>query len=419
MEVIEVKNGDLSFLNVGDIVWAKRYKNDLEKENIKIGHRESPYVVIKNDGKNVFVLQCTSNPHQEIEWKKLYYPLGRFNYKLSKSTYILCMFVYNLKEIQYVETIGHLSDYDLNQLKKQLTLIINSHFKIKPNIEKEYLDYKLGIGDIVLWDGYKYYIYDFDNDYLYVYRLRNYIKKNRNILINNTYYSFIFEKIEKLNINNNYLLVDTFNSGEIELINKYKEEYLNELKVSKSLRVGALIEYKNNFYYVYDLNDSFIYAYLVYTNEIKSNKLANILINGGTYKTYFCKIYIEKDKFNNNGYKVRRCALDEEIEYNNKVANLPIQNRIKERKEDILKNQTEFLPMMIIRNTNNQKYYLIISKEENVLELVNINNLSDAFYYEYDNDCPFEYYRILSKDEYDIYLKKINDIKDLVASLNI
>ena len=84
-----------------------------------------------------------------------------------------------------------------------------------------------------------------------------------------------------------------------------------------------------------------------------------------------------------------------------------------------MKNQTEFLPMMIIRNTNNQKYYLIISKEENVLELVNINNLSDAFYYEYDNDCPFEYYRILSKDEYDIYLKKINDIKDLVASLNI
>ena len=46
-KIIEVKNNDLSFLNVGDIIWARRYKTEEEKNKIKIGHQESPYVVIK------------------------------------------------------------------------------------------------------------------------------------------------------------------------------------------------------------------------------------------------------------------------------------------------------------------------------------------------------------------------------------
>ena len=36
-KIIEVKDNDLSFLNVGDIIWAKRYKNDEEKSRIKMG----------------------------------------------------------------------------------------------------------------------------------------------------------------------------------------------------------------------------------------------------------------------------------------------------------------------------------------------------------------------------------------------
>ena len=46
-KIIEVKNDDLSFLNVGDIIWAKRYKNDEEKNKLGIGHQESPFVIIK------------------------------------------------------------------------------------------------------------------------------------------------------------------------------------------------------------------------------------------------------------------------------------------------------------------------------------------------------------------------------------
>ena len=96
-KVIEVKDNDLSFLNVGDIIWAKRYKNDEEKSRIKMGHQESPYVIIKKSKGKVYALQFTSNPHWEIQWKMAYYPLGKLNYEMKKNSFINCMVVYELK----------------------------------------------------------------------------------------------------------------------------------------------------------------------------------------------------------------------------------------------------------------------------------------------------------------------------------
>ena len=75
-----------------------------------------------------------------------------------------------------------------------------------------------------------------------------------------------------------------------------------------------------------------------------------------------------------------------------------------------------FVPMTIIQNVNNKKYYLIISRNDNVIEIVNINEISDMYFFELEeNNCPFKYYRVFSKQEYDIYLKKINELKDMVA----
>ena len=61
---------------------------------------------------------------------------------------------------------------------------------------------------------------------------------------------------------------------------------------------------------------------------------------------------------------------------------------------------------------------MIISRNDNVIEIVNINinEISDMYFFELEeNNCPFKYYRVLSKQEYDIYLKKVNELKDMVA----
>ena len=185
---------------MGDIIWAKRYLTLVEKKKIKKGHQESPYVIIKKASKKVYGLQCTSNPHEEIEWKMAYFPIGRFNYNIPKNTYMNCTKIYELKEIQFVEIIGHLKDNDLNSLKKQLYILLNSQFKLKLNIEKKYLDYKIGVGDIILQNERKYYVHSLDNKYFYGYPLRTILNNHNSILINNTYYSFIFEREEKIKI---------------------------------------------------------------------------------------------------------------------------------------------------------------------------------------------------------------------------
>ncbi len=50
------------------------------------------------------------------------------------------------------------------------------------------------------------------------------------ILINNTYYSFIFNMSEKLKIKLKYGLVDKFSTDEIEIINEYREKVLEQMR---------------------------------------------------------------------------------------------------------------------------------------------------------------------------------------------
>lgn len=415
-KIINVKNNDLSFLNVGDIVWARRYSNDLEKEKIKKGHQESPYVIIKKTKDEVYALQCTSNPHEEIKWKMAYYPLSKLNYDIKKNSFINCTKVFLLKEIQFVEIIARLSEYDLNQVKKQLYLIKNSNFKVRPLIENKYLDFKISVGDVILYEGDKYYINSIDDKYLDTYKLKKHIKVNDRVLIGNTYYSFVFNNIFKIKIKSKYSLVDAFNSGEVLIINNYKEKR-TENKIIKSLRVGALINYKNKMFYVYEKNDESIKCFEVYSN-IGSY---DILINGGRYKTFFASVSILLEKLNQNGYSIRRCATTFEIEYNKNTFSLPKKKR-NNYKNKILKGKDidDYVPMVVLKDLNNGKYYLIIDRKDNIIELVNINDLGDTFYFELDKKyCTFEYYRVLSKEDFNMYLKKIKELKEICVMFNM
>lgn len=424
-KIIKVKDNDLSFLKVGDIIWARRYQTEEEKNKIKKGHQISPYVIIKKKLHKVYALQCTSNPHQEIKWKMIYYPLGRLNYDFNKNTYINCTAVVELKKIQFVEMIGRLSLYDLNQLKKQLYILKNSTFPIRPNIEDRYLNYNFTVGDIILFNGNKYYINKITSKEYETYRLRQHLKKGKTILINNTYYSFIFEKTVILNKKDKYILIDTFNTGEIENIDDYRNDYLSKRMIvpgiPKSFRVGALIEYDNNMYYIYDEENNYYLTYRVFAPTIYEKGMAALLIKKGIYYTYF---NIEKiQKSNLIKYKVRRCASIEEIEYNKNIFNSSKTLRNKKRKELFVnklngeRKTNDFVPMVILRHNITGKYYLIISLDNNVMELVNINDLSDLFYFEISETMPFAYYRVMDKNEFDKYLKKVKEFKEVALTL--
>lgn len=318
--IIEINNDDLSFLNVGDIIWAKRYKNENQKNKIEKGHQESPYIIIKKYKNKVFALQCTSNPHQEIGWKILYYPLNRLQYNLDKNTYVGIRIVHELKNIQYVEKIGHLNDYDINKIKKYLFILKTSNYKSKPNIENKYINFKYEIGDIIIFNDTKYYIEDIKFGYYITYRLRKRVKVDNNIIINNTYYSFIFEKQEKIKKSKNILLVDTFNTGEIKKINQYKISYLDSLNnkrnIKRILDIGVLVKYNNNLFYIYDKNEISYFAYRIYLSTEYKIGMLWLKINGGIFYTFLDRVELSKEKLETVGYKIKRQSTKEEIEDN-------------------------------------------------------------------------------------------------------
>ena len=59
---METCDMDFELANFGDIIWAKRYKNEENMLSIPEGHREGPYVVIENRGNYLVCLYCSSHP---------------------------------------------------------------------------------------------------------------------------------------------------------------------------------------------------------------------------------------------------------------------------------------------------------------------------------------------------------------------
>ena len=154
---------DFSNISVGDIIWAKRYSDETEKKNIKKGHEESPFVVIKKTKYRIYALMCTTNPHTNVKWNKLFYMLNRIIYNFKKNCYVNTGYVYIIDKNKYIRTIGHLNNEDQNNLNKYLYIVKNSALGNRLNINLRGINFNISKGDIIIFDDKKYLIYDMNN----------------------------------------------------------------------------------------------------------------------------------------------------------------------------------------------------------------------------------------------------------------
>ena len=275
----------LGFLQVGDIIWAKRYKNEEERESIKAGHRESPYVIIKKTLTKIYALQCTSNPH--IKNKRFYYPLEKYSYKLNKTSYINLTTCDILTNKQYIKTVSKIKDDDLIKLKKLIVGLLNDKKEIS-NLNYKDLKYTIDVGDIVLYSNNKYYVYDIENNYLHLYNV-----SIKNALIGS--YKINYDHRLKLARNKKVSLLDSLNSGEIKLINEminrryttenFKKKYLkliqpmmifnnvknnnNYLVISKKSNLIEIVNISNikDYHYILLEKNNFDYQFFRVINE--------------------------------------------------------------------------------------------------------------------------------------------------------
>ena len=268
-------------------------------------------------------------------------------------------------------------------MKKYLTIVNKNKI-----LKKKDLKFTYDVGDVISYKENKYYIYDINNKYYLTCNIGKKINKNNRLLVNNTYYTFHFNNLTKIPKHTLIKLEDTFNTGEIEIIKKQQIKDNNN-NVKNEITEGALVLYKNKFFYIFKINEQNFEAYSILVNEKNTKDKGLILVDGGYYYTYFQSQIISKD----SNLIIRRYANNKELEYNRKLNILNKNQRLKEKQQMLKKINGKqidnFLPMSIITNIITKENYLIVSRNNNVLELININNLGEYFNFLYEeNNFP-------------------------------
>ena len=390
-------------LKVGDIILARRYQNEEEKAELGKNHQISPHIIIKKTLFKIYALQCTSNAHQNLNNPYAYFFLGKLKYNLNKNCYIKTFESYEIIRYQYLKTIAHLTNNDFNKLLKNVFIVSKQKNAKLAKKVLTHLKYVFDVGDLIEYQNQKYYIYQTDKKYLYLTLINKKAKSKNKIVINNTLYGFNFAKKSKIKKNKKIKLINTFDLREIMLINKYEEEYLNRLKARISpATVGCLIKYQDQYYYVFEEKDNCYNVIILYNSSFKK-QMKKIVIEGGIYYTLFEKQFLKKDL----ELAVKRKANGKEI-----ASNLYL---ISNKHYLNIPNDNLFLePRMIVTNTINKQNYLILNKENNIVDLININNLSDNYQFLIEeNNCPLKYFKSIDELEFNEYLQKINELEQL------
>ena len=389
-------------LKVGDIILARRYHNEEEKNKLGKNHQVSPFVIIKKSFFKVYALQCTTNGHQNLSNSHLYFFLGKLKYQLDKNCYVNNYESYVINKEQFIKKLSHLTKDDLNKLMKNNYLVSKyKNTKIAKNI-KHHFTYD--IGDVISYQNNKYYVYDTDKQYLSLIKLSLKPKARNKITINNTDYGFNFALRNKISKKHHFKLIDTFDNGQIMLVKKYESIYNERLLARKSApTIGCLVKYKDKLYYIYGDEGNCYQAIILYDTSLKK-QMKKITIENGTYYTFLEKQLLKRNK----EFIVKRKASEEEIS-----ANILLINTKRYHKKDLL----FYEPMMIVTNTLNKENYLILSRKDNIVDLVNINNLSDNYEFLIEDNCPLRYFKSLDEEEFNKYQIKINELKQLAKDI--
>ena len=200
---------DISDLNIGDVVWAKRYSNTKQKNMIKCNHREGPFVVIKKTKKRVYAIPCTSNRNA---WNA--YKLGKIG-SYSKITYLLLEHITIIGKYRFIKKVCSLDNKKINEIMNRLEKIL-SRRKIRFFSNKDIV-YNYNIGDVVKYLGNKYYIYSESIDYYNCIILHKTGLFKKNIRINAEKYLLNSEDSRSLSKYRYYEILE--NASNIEQIN--------------------------------------------------------------------------------------------------------------------------------------------------------------------------------------------------------
>lgn len=356
-KLIENYNKLFEQIEIGDIIWAKRYKNEEEKEKILEGHREGPFIVLQKEEEKLICSKGTS-VIQDDEFYNIYFYLYSENTNLIKDTYFQLNEPYFIDNYSLIKIIGKLNIQDKEQLFRKIK---KSHIKIPS------LNLPIQTGDIVNVYNKNFIVIDCINNYILCLPLKSNYKFNPQIILND----LDFANAVCFEINHNINYVNTVDTKSLMVILKRYKKYINHCKNVNITQRGSVIFLHDKYYYVYgDDGQDWLVFQIIKENILESEK---IKIGNKLYYTNYRDERIRKiDSFDN----IYLCSEEEK----NTIKKMRKSYREKQ-KNKCSKQRTRYRVGDIIENINDiNKNYIIINIHKEEYECLEIDKIKNAIY---------------------------------------
>lgn len=272
---------DINNISFGDVILAKRYTSDREKEIFEKGHETGLFVVVSREGSNLVCCYCTS-----VEGKRGFFQLGEdhaiFN---NKKTFTSVRQIRIIDDYSFMRKVGSLCIRDRQKIINRF----NSNaifYKCGDIVKKIDLadETKISVRDIIKINDNYYLVIMEDKNYKKLLKINNYDEGNYLIDFNEVdidYDAFIIKN------RSDFHYVNTIPRRQFLIIMKEFYNYrnrLNELKDaydSKALKRGYIIKYNDKLYYVFNVIGNVANVFEII------NDSEGILLNGNNYKTIY------------------------------------------------------------------------------------------------------------------------------------
>lgn len=364
----------LSKLKVGDIILARRYRNDEEKNNILEGHRESPFIIIKKTLFKVYALECSSilgNVFSPL----LKLKISSYKYKIKKDSYVYLGRLDLLDKTRFITKIDSLDDLDLNRIYKGIYLVCKYIKTIKlPNFKFTY-----DIGDIVEYNQKLYYIHNKDDLNYYVWMIKEAKKDLNTVLINHKNYYFYTNKTS-ISKKESLILVNMADDRMQEVIYAKYQKLVKELQNRGIVNRGKLIVVNGSYYYIYGEYQNYFLVYKMYLKF--SSEYFKIEIHGGYYYTLFEEEKIKK----NEKIIIKRVATEIEMD---DIKNFRKLMKIKPKKNREVTMFKRLKIGYIVIDTYSLNQYIIVDRGPDFLVLSSLDELN-FYFFNLRNNSRFE-----------------------------
>ena len=307
------KDSVIPSLKFGDIIYAERFNNDIEKESMGEGHTSGPFIVLSFDGDKVVCAYCTSNSYAKGSFQ-----IGE-DYNLfyrAKNTYAT---LFKLKTIDSEAYLSKheksLSEMDINRIKKKLCLTSSIYTYDDFGLEKDLninFDVQFEVGDVVRYEKQCYIIIDKkDNDNYLLIPIANYDYCYSFIDFSESKIDYTVSKEAKKN--KMFYRNSIPNSQMIFVMKQYKDYIKMKNKPlvddKKKLDRGCLLQADDGLYYVFGITGNTANSFYVRCVNIGDRAIS---IAGKKYMPNYGRT--RDFDINGKGYAILKIATEEEMD---------------------------------------------------------------------------------------------------------